>query len=268
MEAKQMQLQNFFIFIIDCICIVISYVTASYVRFGNLWGGYNKTIVLLRLGILLLSITMIYFIFNPNRSFFQRKNKQEFFSAMKNTLLLGSSVTMVAFLMQDAQDYSRLVYVYFCCIYLLISYICHLSYKRYMNDIFSRGRGTRNIIILTNIDRAEAVCKNIQKNNSWNINIKGLILIDDTGYTEILDVPVVSNYSDMMEYVKKNVVDEIFIHLPSQTDIPFKKVIKELETMGITVNLYINLFEMEISSQREIERIGDYYAVSFSPRIR
>ena len=65
MEAKQMQLQNFFIFLMDCICIVLSYILASYLRFGNLWGGYTKGIVLLRMGILLMSITLVYFIFNP-----------------------------------------------------------------------------------------------------------------------------------------------------------------------------------------------------------
>ena len=74
MEAKQKQLQNLFIYIIDCICIIISYVAASYLRFGNLWGGYTKQIVFIRMGILLLSVTMIYFVFYPNRKFFQRNS--------------------------------------------------------------------------------------------------------------------------------------------------------------------------------------------------
>ena len=268
MEAKQMQLQNFFIFIIDCICILISYVIASYIRFGNLWGGYSRAIVLIRLGILFFSITIIYFIFNPNRNFFQRQAKQELFSVIKNTLFLGAIVTMVAFLMQDAQDYSRLVYLYFCCIYVATSCVCHQLYKRYMIDIYSKGIGTRNILILTTEDRAKGLCENIQENNSWNINIKGLILVDDNTLPEISGIPVVCDYSDMMEYVKKNVVDEIFIHLSSQIKLPIKKIIKELETMGITVNLYINVFDMEITAQRELERIGNYYAVSFAPKIR
>ena len=63
LEAKQMQLQNFFTFLMDCICIVLSYILASYLRFGNLWGGYTKGIVLLRMGILLMSITLVYFSF-------------------------------------------------------------------------------------------------------------------------------------------------------------------------------------------------------------
>ena len=106
MEAKQMQLQNFFIFLMDCICIVLSYILASYLRFGNLWGGYTKGIVLLRMGILLMSITLVYFIFNPNRNFFSRTKKQELIAVFRNILIMGAAISMAAFLMQDAQKYS------------------------------------------------------------------------------------------------------------------------------------------------------------------
>lgn len=267
MEAKQMQLQNFFIFIIDCIGVVISYVMASCLRFGNPWGGYTKGIVILRMGILLMAITLVYFVFNPNRKFFSRSKKQEAACVFRNVLLMGASITMAAFLMQDAQSYSRLVYGYFCCIDLLIMYISHQLYKKYMNNIYSKGIGTRNILVLTTEDRASDICENIRENNSWNMSIKGLVLAGEHLAEEVAGIPVVCAYQDMMDYVLKNAVDEVFIHLSSQINLPIKKIIKELETMGITVDLNINVFEMEIPVQREIERIGNYYAVSFSPKI-
>ena len=78
---------------------------------------------------------------------------------------------------------------------------------------------------------------------------------------------VFRSYGDMLEYIRRNVVDEVFVHLSSQTNLPINKIIKELEVMGVTVDLNINVFEMEIPVQREIERIGNYYTVSFSPKI-
>ena len=158
MEAKQMQLQNFFIFLMDCICIVLSYILASYLRFGNLWGGYTKGIVLLRMGILLMSITLVYFIFNPNRNFFSRTKKQELIAVFRNILIMGATISMAAFLMQDAQKYSRLVYGYFCGIDFVVMYVSHLLYKKYMNDIYSKGIGGRKVLILTSADRAEGIC--------------------------------------------------------------------------------------------------------------
>lgn len=158
-RSKTDAITEFFVFIIDCICIIISYVLASYLQFGNLWGGYTKGIVLLRMGILLMSITLIYFVMNPNRKFFNRSKKQE-------------------------------------------------------------------------------------ENNSWNMNIQGLVLVDSQYEEEIAGVKVVCGYADMMEYVRKNAVDEVFVHLPSQIEIPIKNSIKELETMGIMVDLNINVFEL------------------------
>ena len=87
-----MQLQNFFIFIIDCIGIVISYVLASYLRFGNMWGGYEKSIVLIRVAIFIIAITFVYFVFNPNRRFFNRNKKQELRAVLQNVVIIGSGV--------------------------------------------------------------------------------------------------------------------------------------------------------------------------------
>lgn len=136
-----------------------------------------------------------------------------------------------------------------------------------MNDIYSKGIGGRKVLILTSADRAEGICQNIQENNSWNIKIVGIVLEDEQKKKEIAGIPVVCEYGDMMEYIRQNVVDEVFVHLSSQTNLPINKIIKELEVMGVTVDLNINVFEMEIPVQREIERIGNYYTVSFSPKI-
>ena len=136
-----------------------------------------------------------------------------------------------------------------------------------MNDIYSKGIGGRKVLILTSADRAEGICQNIQVNNSWNIKIVGIVLADGQEKKEIAGIPVVCEYGDMLEYIRRNVVDEVFVHLSSQTNLPINKIIKELEVMGVTVDLNINVFEMEIPVQREIERIGNYYTVSFSPKI-
>lgn len=214
-----------------------------------------------------MAITLIYFVLNPNRDFFKRSWKQEAVLSFRNVLLLGGAVSMAAFLMQDAEEYSRLVYGYFCCIDLVVMYASHQIYKKYMNKIYSKGISTRNVLILTTEDKALDICKNIRENNSWNMNIQGLVLVGDRHVDEVAGVPVVCDYKDMMGYVMENLVDEVFIHLSSQSRVPIKDIIQELEVMGITAELNINLFEMELPAQRQIEQIGKYYAVAFSPRI-
>lgn len=268
MEAKQIQLQNLFIYIIDCICILGSYVAASYFRFGNLWGGYSRQIIFIRMTILFISITLIYLVFYPNRRFFERTEKQEFIASLRNNVMLGAIITTAAFLMQDAEYYSRLVYVLFFIIDTVIMFLAHELYKNYMIKIYSKGVATRNILIFTTEDKAEQICDNIHQSNAWNMNIIGIVLVENTNYIkDINGVAVVADYSSMIDYVKKNVVDEVFIHITSNEKVSIKHLIKELEIMGITVDLNINLFELDIPAQRQIEKVGGYYAVSFVPKM-
>lgn len=266
MEAKQVQLQNLILFILDCICVVFSYVAASFLRFSNLWGGYTKAIVLFRLAVLIFSITMIYFTLFPNRDFFVRDMKREFRSVLINNLIMGSSVTIVAFLIQDAQEYSRLVYMFFCVIDVTVMYTVHLLYKKYLTETSSKRIGTRRILVITTSDRAETICSNIMENNSWNLSVNGLIIIGDNDEEEIAGIPVVCNGDSMLDYIKRDVVDEVFIHLSSQVKFPLKSVITELESMGVKVNLNIDVFDMEIPGYKALEQIGGYYAISFSPK--
>lgn len=266
MEAKQVQLQNLIVFLLDCVCIVFSYVMASFLRFGNMWGGYTRGIVLFRLAVLVFGITLIYFTLFPNRDFFVRNLKQELRTVVINNMILGASVTIVAFLIQDAQEYSRMVYLLFCLIDVITMYLVHVLYKKYLTEDSGKRIGIRNILIITTIDRAESICNRIRENNAWNISVNGLIIIDEHYQKEIAGIPVVADGDSMIEYITKNVVDEVFIHLSSQVKFPLKKTITVLETMGIKVNLNINVFDMEIPGHKELEQIGGYYAVSFSPK--
>ena len=83
-----------------------------------------------------------------------------------------------------------------------------------MNDIYSKGIGGRKVLILTSADRAEGICQNIQVNNSWNIKIVGIVLADEQEKKEIAGIPVVCEYSNMMEYIRRNMVDEVFYTCP------------------------------------------------------
>lgn len=270
MGEKQIRLQNIYIYIIDCICVGTSYVLASFMRFGfgNLVGGYSKQIVIMRMGILFMALTLFYLVFNPNVDFFRRGKKQELAVVLYSNAVMGAIMISVAFFMKDAEHYSRLIYAYFCCIDIVLMYVAHYIYKKYMNEVYSKLISARYMIVLTVEERAEKICQNIQKNNAWNVSVNGLILEKEKLVgADIAGIPVVADYKSMMEYIKKNAVDEVFIHLPSQTELPIKKIIKELETMGIVVNLNINTFELEVSSEKQIEKIGTYYTVSFAPKI-
>lgn len=110
MEATRLQMQNFLIFLLDLVGVTVGYFAAVWLRFGNIETGYtvmgNDTYY--RWLIAIVVLMMIYFLFRPNRGFFKRKFIEEMRMNLQTVILMAAGMAMVAFLIQDAEDYSRL----------------------------------------------------------------------------------------------------------------------------------------------------------------
>ena len=109
MGATRLQMQNFLIFLLDLVGVTVGYFAAVWLRFGNIETGYtvmgNDTYY--RWLIAIIVLMMIYFLFRPNRGFFKRKFIEEMRMNLQTVILMAAGMAMVAFLIQDAKDYSR-----------------------------------------------------------------------------------------------------------------------------------------------------------------
>lgn len=114
MEATRLQMQNFLIFLLDLVGVTVGYFAAVWLRFGNIETGYtvmgNDTYY--RWLIAIVVLMMIYFLFRPNRGFFKRKFIEEMRMNLQTVILMAAGMAMIAFLIQDAKDYSRFIYIF------------------------------------------------------------------------------------------------------------------------------------------------------------
>lgn len=113
MGVTRLQMQNFLIFLLDLVGVTVGYFAAVWLRFGNIETGYtvmgNDTYY--RWLIAIVVLMMIYFLFHPNRGFFKRKFIEEMRMNLQTVILMAAGMAMVAFLIQDAEDYSRFIYI-------------------------------------------------------------------------------------------------------------------------------------------------------------
>ena len=114
MGVTRLQMQNFLIFLLDLVGVTVGYFAAVWLRFGNIETGYtvmgNDTYY--RWLIAIVVLMMIYFLFHPNRGFFKRKFIEEMRMNLQTVILMAAGMAMVAFLIQDAEDYSRFIYIF------------------------------------------------------------------------------------------------------------------------------------------------------------
>ena len=81
-----------------------------------------------------------------------------------------------------------------------------------------------------------------------------------------MDIPIVANRNTMLQYAIREVVDEVFILLP-EDDEQIQSLVQRFEEMGITVDLNINLYELDVESgTKYLNRIGKYPTVTFAQR--
>lgn len=154
MEATRLQMQNFLIFLLDLVGVTVGYFAAVWLRFGNIETGYtvmgNDTYY--RWFIAIVVLMMIYFLFRPNRGFFKRKLIEEMRMNLQTVILMAAGMAMVAFLIQDAKDYSRFIYIFTSGFSFVWMQITHRVYRKYWLSRRKDHSYARKMMIITTSD--------------------------------------------------------------------------------------------------------------------
>ena len=83
-------------------------------------------------------------------------------------------------------------------------------------------------------------------NQNWSRKLHGLALLDaapDEIGTQIQGVEIKADYGNFMEWLRREAVDEVYIDLPIDSGRSLMPYLKELESMGVTINLALPILE-------------------------
>ena len=130
------QMQNLILYMWDVAGITIGYFLMTYIRFYS--NGYMYWIsdsrVYYRWIFAVFMLTLVYLIFYPNKDFFKRKFKNELVCNLKTNGMAGVLMATAAYLIQDADEYSRFVYLGTIVFNLCWMQIVHCIYRKYVLD--------------------------------------------------------------------------------------------------------------------------------------
>ena len=270
MEVKRSQLQNLIIYIGDVFGITVGYFLMSHIRFYpdiyRVWAQDNRVIYRWLVAIFVLAI--VYLAIDPNQNFFKRKFWKEFWANFKTNLITAVLMATVGYLIDDARDYSRFIYLTTMIFSFWWMQISHMIYRWYILKYRPYNSITRKMLIVTTSDRMDEVVRSIIKEKTWNLWVTGIIITDkDLTGQQVMDIPIVANRNTMLQYAIREVVDEVFILIPEEPDEQIQKLVQRFEEMGITVDLHINLYELDVESgSKYLNRIGKYPTITFAQR--
>lgn len=256
--------KHFDFIIIDLFCVQLAFFLAALFRHGGFPYYdriYSHTAVWLFMMDILISI-----ICSTYANVLKRGYLKELSSTVLHTSEVAIGTLLILYLLKDAYNLSRLVFVGFWVLYAVISYACRLLWKRYVQKHLSE-RGERSFVIVTSSDMAEGVVKNIRGNNYYGLKLTGLILMDEsrTGWS-YEGVPVVADAATAEEYLCREWVDEVFFNLPERLDLP-TEMINLCEEMGITVHLRMAKMEDFQNTNRFVQKLAGYMVITSSVNV-
>lgn len=263
-------IQNIILFFTDSISIL-----AAYYMSGAMWlVVYKKFGVRLALEQLRLSFaTVLFSIFitalfiNVSSDFVTRGKFAEIRSVLKKVLIFAATVAVYE-LIRRSSEIPRGVYVLTTVIGAVIMYCTRYVVKWYLIARNKSKMHASRVIIVTMKDRAQLDVQHINKNEDWVRTVAGIVIIDDNMVGQDIDgINVVANAHTMMRYIKNEVVDEVFIDLNYKLREQMRPMVMELEDMGVTVHLRVEVLDSFKDFDTSLGHLGSIPVITFANRI-
>jgi len=255
----------------DLCSIIVSYLLADWIRYGNImqfWfrlDTYGEA-----MGVVLLIYIAIYYLTNTYDRMFRRGFLEEMIAVIKVNFVLAVTLTVLMFVFQGRIRYSRLFFLCFFLLNILITYIVRQYYKLLLQGIYMKSSRAYKVMLLTTLDQAGKILTQMRKENNWEYQVTYLTILDQSmvGQT-IHGLEVKADSRNMFEVVKNEAVDGVFIHIPNEGEeygASLEEVILEFQNMGLTVDLSINTFGLNIS-EKVVREVSGYHVLTFSSRL-
>lgn len=265
MYENKKAFESILVLIVDLCSLMVSMGIAYGIRYGTFYGRFEHgdQIWLLLFSIALYGLMFVLMDFSHH--FFRRGMFEEFVSVVKSELIFSVVLVLSLFMMHRSADLSRLVFGYQIVLNTVIMYVARFVFKQYMVKVYRNSRYSNRLLVVTSSNQAETVIRNLQEYNEWNRTIAGLVLTDDAQMETIAKIQVVAHRDDFLDYVIRNDVDEVFIIDDKMMRTPLMdQWVRELEEMGVIVDVNIDAFDLSVSGKKTLNRVGKYAAVTFA----
>lgn len=251
--------------LIDILAMQLAYIISYFIHTERPFGPlpyaneyYGRMAVI----IIMVDICIVFF-FESYTGILRRNKIQEFKAVFIHCTLIFGAILIYMWGTKQSGIYSRQVLAVFWGLSVILEYIFRCLLKIYIRQKMISGRGLSKMIVITEDNRAEDCIRDFTRTRYNEFEVVGIVIMDRVRTGEqIQGISIVASDEDCMEYMRTNVVDEVFLDLGSKGE----ALTGELLELGITVHRNL-LRRMELPANRMIESYGRYMVLTESLRI-
>lgn len=250
--------------LLDIVCLQLAFVLSYFFRLGISLPYANDPYERLAIVLILIDICVVFFA-EAYKGILRRNKYQELKAVIIHcsTIFVGLLVYMYA--TKQSAVYSRQMLFVYLFLSIVFEFIGRIALKRYIRKRILHSRYRSVMILVTTKEYVEECLQNFENMEYTEFSVDGVVVVDEPlKGTEIRGVPVVADADDFFEYVRTNVVDEVFIN--GNTKESSEALANGLLEMGITVH-YCLVHESQMVPNRVIEQCGNYLVLTSSMKI-
>ena len=121
MNLTRKDLTNRYLLVLDLCCILISFLSTTWIQFGGITSKWRLNIYGLSCVIVLILYMMVYYIYDSYSRLFTRGMIEEFIVVFKINNILAVTLTSIMFLLRAGNTFSRMFFICF------ITFFCYKS---------------------------------------------------------------------------------------------------------------------------------------------
>ncbi len=195
----------------------------------------------------------------------RRTKYQEITSTLGHCLFNFLGVLVYMYAVQTSFYYSRLALAVFGIGMVLLSYFGRVCWRRVIRRRKLKDVNKSSMIVVTEAENVSHCLSEIAHNKYTDFKVQGVVVIDqDFSGQEIQGIPVVATADTLFEYLRTNVVDEVFVD--GNTRGSEELLASRLVEQGLTVHLSL-LHASSLMPNRIMENYGDYIVLTTSMHI-
>ncbi len=245
--------QNSYLIVIDIISLAIAFVAAYFVNHNN-FNGLSSELYSLSLFFLL---SIHFFVIMCFRTAFSPRaiKKIDILATLLQTIISMSLFAIWLLLFKNADLFSRMVFVLTPLFFMVLSLLLRLFFMK-----FIYLESAKTYVYITQVSLLDEVSAEIEEIFAHSNHICKLIVLDEE-VSQRQGCLFVQTTDEILDYLHKNWVDEVFILMDNEHQLPNDLIINITE-MGIVSHIKVNsIFNTHLYKQM-IENINGTYVLT------
>lgn len=263
-EGKRSWVKHLDFTIIDLVCLELSLIFSYFWRFQGGWLFDADIYERLSVIVLLIDIVVVFFV-EPYKGILRRNKYQEFRATLTSAVVNFGGVLVYMYAVKQSVLYSRQLLFMFLGMSVASMYVCRVLWKRVIRYRKLQDKAKALMTVVAESANVERCLQEIAVNKYTNYKVTGVVVVDQPmkGQT-IHGIPVVANADDFLDYVRANVVDEVFID--GNTRESSESLASALVELGATVHVSL-LHSKLLVPNRQLDNYGNYVVLTSSMKI-